>query len=154
MAGQAGGCGAAWAGGEGDALAGAGAGGVSQALQGRAADRRARADVSAGTGVRLCDAEERCGTGRDRPEVQPADGARTAAQGWAGAADRADDADSRGAGRCAEDVEVAGECDWNSRGCGRDVRKADVDFGRADVEVLDAADGPAGERDFGDAGAG
>ena len=42
------------------------------------------------------------------------------------AADRADDADSRGAGRRAEDVEVAQQCDRHQRAAGGDVRQADV----------------------------
>ena len=62
---------------------------------------------------------------------------------WAAAADSADDADSGGAGWRAEDVEVAGERDGHPGAGGGDVREADVDLRRADVEVLDAADGSA-----------
>ncbi len=51
-----------------------------------------------------------------------------------------DDADSGGTGRRAEDVEVAGECDWDQRAGERDVWEADEHQRRADVEVLGAAD--------------
>ena len=68
------------------------------------------------------------------------------------AADRDDDAAARGAGRRREDVEEPRQLRRGHRGAGGDVRQADVDLGRADVEVLHAADGPAGRRNRGASG--
>jgi tyrosyl-tRNA synthetase len=48
--------------------------------------------------------------------------------------------DPRRARRRQQDVEIAGQRDWNSRAAAGDVRQSDVDFRRNDVEVLRAAD--------------
>ena len=56
-------------------------------------------------------------------------------------AGRADDADPGGARRRAQNVEEPGQLRGHHRSAGRNVRQADVDFRRADVVVLRAADG-------------
>src|SRR5262249_39482400 len=80
-----------------------------QALQGRDADLYPRAALSAGAGLRFRDHRVRRGDGWDRPEVQPAGGARDSERFWAVAADRADYAFARRARRREQDVEVARE---------------------------------------------
>src|SRR5208337_535030 len=85
-----------------------------------------------------------------RSEIQSAGGPRVAARVRAGIAGGADHANPRRTRRREQNVEVAGQCDWNSRAAARDVRQSDVDFGWDDVEVLRAADGCADGADRAD----
>jgi tyrosyl-tRNA synthetase len=73
--------------------------------------------------------------------------ARAAAALRTEAADRADDADSGRAGRRAEDVEIAGQCDRDQRAGERDVREADEHQDELMWKYWVLADGPDADRD-------
>ena len=77
---------------------------------------------------------------RDRSALQPQRRPRPDAGLRSRAADRDDDAAARRARRRREDVEEPGQLRRRHRERARDVRQADVDLRRLDVEVLRAAD--------------
>ena len=72
---------------------------------------------------------------------------RTAACLWPGSAEHRDHAVARRAGRCEENVQVAGQLCRYPGSAGRDVQQAGVDSGYAHVALLRAAELPLHGRD-------
>ena len=124
-----------------------------EALESAAADRAARAPLSAGPGLRLGGAQGRRRARRHRPALQPPRGPGPHARREPRAPGRHDAASAGGHRRRGEDVQVARQRDRRPGSAGRDVRQDHVDPRRAAVELVRAPDRRAGRGDRGPAAA-
>ena len=93
----------------------------------------------ADSGLRLGGAEGGRRTGRHRPEIQPADGARVAKASWPAAAVHPDHAAAGRPGRRQQDVEVARQLRRHQRAAAGNLRQADVGVRRPDVALYPVA---------------
>jgi tyrosyl-tRNA synthetase len=110
-----------------------------QAIREPHADLGARVPLPADAGLRLGGAQERSRTRRHRPEVQPADGAASAAGIRPGAAVHPDHAPARGSRRRREDEQEQEQLHRHHRAGQHHVCQGAVDLRHADVALVRVA---------------